>query len=348
MLAVPRPPTSIPLYLRLLSQSQKMHRTKLNLKFILRLSLIFPFLLAGCNLKSSSTSSNPSTSASNSNSGASSEVENNGIAEANDGAVKQKLSDALPQSNFIKGKVTMENGSPLRGDIKDIAIGISGVSTAAERVSYSPLVKADGTYSQKVAGGQYTFSSARIEVVFKDAIEFQFPLEPVGRNWNKNQDAAEGIVQDYVWKTTGATPYGKSSGLDKHNATHWYGMCVGLAWQKWRSDMNSSTTPPPDGTVLAITCSPTSMAIDGSSPSVTNLELTWDSSKVYPNDDIADLIPADYEITGVAKLPDGTSKPMLFQGSGDYPKFFKVLKTPLVKDNIIRGMAKHLCGFIIE
>lgn len=314
-----------------------MYCTKPDLLNVLRCSLIFHFLLAGCN-----------SSASNSKSGASSEVDSNGVPGAKDVAVKEKLSDAIPQSNVIKGKVTMENGSPLRGDIKDIAIGIAGVSTAAERVSYSPLVKADGTYSQKVAGGQYTFSSARIEVVFKDTIEFQFPLEPVGRNWNKNQDAAEGIVQDYVWKTTGATPYGKSSGLDKHNATHWYGMSVGLAWQQWRSDNNTSTTPPPDGTVLAITCSPTSTAIDGSRPSVTNLDLIWDSSKVYPNDDIADLLPADYEITGVAKLPDGTTKPMLFQGSGDYPKFFKVLKAPLVKDNIIGGMAKHLCGFIIE
>jgi len=56
----------------------------------------------------------------------------------------------------------MEDGSPLRGDIKDIAISIAGVSTAAESVSYSPVVKADGTFSQKVAGGQYTFSIARI------------------------------------------------------------------------------------------------------------------------------------------------------------------------------------------
>lgn len=242
----------------------------------------------------------------------------------------------------------MEDGSPLRGNIKDISIVINGVSDAAEKVSYTPVVKADGTYSQKVAGGQYRFSTAKIVVLFKNEMELQLPLEPVGRNWDKNQDAADGIVQDYVWKPTGPTPYGISSGLDKHNATHWYGATVGMTWQTYDSEKSTSATPPPEGTVLAFTCNPVSIAVDGSKPEPRTIELKFEPAKIYPNDDLVDLLTADYDITGIAKLPDGTSKPIAFQGPGDYPKYVNVLKLRMVKDTTMNGVAKLLCGFVVR
>jgi hypothetical protein len=36
---------------------------------------------------------------------------------------------------YAWGSVTMADGSPLRGDIQDIAIGLSGVTEAGERAS---------------------------------------------------------------------------------------------------------------------------------------------------------------------------------------------------------------------
>ena len=83
-----------------------------------------------------------------------------------------------PKGNVIAGRVTMEDGSPLRGDIQDVVIGISGVSGAGQEVSYTPVVKPDGTYSQKVAHGMYSFSSnlfCYVVIMYGD-IEFHLPL----------------------------------------------------------------------------------------------------------------------------------------------------------------------------
>lgn len=253
------------------------------------------------------------------------------------------------KAGYITGKVTMPDGkTPPTGQIKDIAISIYGVSEAAEKVSYSPAVKPDGTYSQKVSGGQYAFSSSKITVIFNGTAEFTLPLEPVGNLWNKNRDAAEGIAQDFVWKPTGVTPYGQSNGADTKNHTHWYGMSVGMAWQTYRSDIKKGATPPPDGTKLVFTCTPKSKSIDGSDLQPIVKELTFDSKKIYPNEDIADLPPADYEITGVAKLPDGSSKPILLQGVGDYPNFVTTMKAKLERDGIIGGYFKLNAGYGID
>jgi hypothetical protein len=138
----------------------------------------------------------------------------------------------------------MPDRSPLTGDVKDIAIGLSGISAAGERVSYGPEVGADGRYRQRIAPGQYRFGGSQLTVRLGER-EFRLPLEPVGERWNRNRDAAEGIVQDFVWKTTGLTPYGRASGPDPNNHTHWYGVHVRVAWQTWRADTRKPTVPPP-------------------------------------------------------------------------------------------------------
>jgi hypothetical protein len=151
---------------------------------------------------------------------------------------------ATPTPGFAVGRVTMPDRSPLTGDVKDIAIGLSGISAAGERVSYGPEVGADGRYRQRIAPGQYRFGGSQLTVRLGER-EFRLPLEPVGERWNRNRDAAEGIVQDFVWKTTGLTPYGRASGPDPNNHTHWYGVHVRVAWQTWRADTRKPTVPPP-------------------------------------------------------------------------------------------------------
>jgi hypothetical protein len=248
--------------------------------------------------------------------------------------------------NVIAGRVTMEDGQPLRGNIKDIQISIYGVSEAAERVNYSPAVKPDGTYRQKVAGGQYAFNTGRVVVLHGD-IEFAFPLEAVGNLWNKNRDAADGIVQDFVWKVTGPTPYGRSDGLNPANATHWHGMSIGLRADGWRNDINKAPRKLPNDTKLAFTLRPTSQSIDGRPVQPVTIERTHHEA-ARQNPDLNDLIAASYELSGTATLPDGTVTPLLLQGPGDYPNYKPVTSLPLIKDGIIGGIRKHAVSFVIE
>lgn len=270
------------------------------------------------------------------------------IGEGTSQSQEQGQGQTQAQAGYVSGRVTMPDGkTPLTGDIKDIQVVIHGVSEAAEKVSYTPVVKPDGTYRQKVSGGQYSFSTSRV-VVLWNGQEFTLPLEPVGNLWNKNRDAADGIVQDFVWKPTGVTPYGQSNGADVNNHTHWYGMSVGMRFQTYRSDLGKGSTLPPDGTKLVFTLTPKSKSIDGSELQPIVRELTFNAKEITPNDDIADLPPADYEVTGVAQLPDGSTKPIMLQGAGDYPNYVTTMKAKLERDNLIGGYFKLGAGYGID
>ncbi len=252
-----------------------------------------------------------------------------------------------PKGNVIAGRVTMEDGSPLRGDIQDVVIGISGVSGAGQEVSYTPVVKPDGTYSQKVAHGMYSFSSnlfCYVVIMYGD-IEFHLPLEHVGRKWSKRQDSEEGIVQDFVLKFTGPTPYGKSEGLNIGNATHWYGLSIGMSASSYREDIKQSVPMPPVGTKLTFTLKATGNGVDGRPLAApVTLERVWQDR--YTSVDLSDLMPAPYEVTGTATLPDGTTKRLLFQGPGDYPNYKPALSLPLQSDR--NKYWKHLCSFVVD
>lgn len=252
-----------------------------------------------------------------------------------------------PQANVITGTVRMADGGPPRGDIKEIAIAISGISEAGERVQYSPAVAANGTYKQKVADGQYRFSSSRISVIFAGTTQFDLPLEPVGGLWNKDRDAADGIVQDWVWKVTGPTPYGQSEGLDPGNATHWYGMCIALRPSGWRNDINAAPAQIPVGSKLVFKLTPTTDGIDGRKVEPITVEREYSDDTLY-DPTINDIVPASYRMSGTASLPDGTNKPLLLQAPGDYPKYKSEVDVKLEKDNIIGGMFKPPVEFIIE
>lgn len=252
-----------------------------------------------------------------------------------------------PKGNVIAGRVTMEDGSPLRGDIQDVVISISGVSEAGERVSYTPVVKPDGTYSQKVAPGMYSFSSSLFcyAVMMYGDTEFHLPLEHIGRNWNKRQGSEDGIVQDFILKFTGPTPYGKSEGLNIGNATHWYGLSIGMRASGYRDDLKHSAPFPPAGTKLTFTLKATGNGIDGRPiPAPVTVERVWQDN--YTIVDLNDLMPAPYEVTGTATLPDGTTKRLLMQGPGDYPHYKPALSLPLKSDS--HNFWKHPCTFVID
>jgi len=249
------------------------------------------------------------------------------------------------QPGWAAGRVTTVDGSRLGGKLEEVVLSINGISIAGERVSYSPELADDGSYRQRLAPGQYRFGTGAVTARLGER-EFRLPLEPVGERWNRNRDAADGIAQDFVWKTTGPTPYGRSSGPDANNHTHWYGAHVRAAWQTWRADINKGTTPPPAGSRLRFTVRPLSPTVDGQQLAPFVVERDWDPRT--GNKDLNDLPPADLEITGVVVLPDGSSKPMRFQGRGDYPNFKPALQAPLTPGGVGGAYAPLNAGWVVD
>ncbi len=245
----------------------------------------------------------------------------------------------VASANYAVGKVTFEDGKPLTGDIKDITVSIGGVSEAGEKVQYSPIVK-NGQFKQKLVPGQYYFNRSAVTVRFQE-YEFTLDLVPVGPNWNKNQDAADGIVQDFVWKPTGKKEtYGAKADVNNH--THWHGMNAGMRYAGYREDLKAGAQKLPEGTKMTFTLTPTSKSIDGRELQPIVFEREWRAKDVIPSDDLNDFPPANYEVTGVCKFPDGATKPIVFQGPGNYPNYVDKGKILLEKDNIIGGYAKYL------
>ncbi len=250
------------------------------------------------------------------------------------------------QAGFASGRVTKGDGSPLSGDIQDVSILLHGVSEAGEKVRYTPAVKEDGTWRQKLVPGSYRFEIGRIRVRYRGA-EFTLPLEPVGRLWNKERDSGEGISQDFVWRVTGVTPYGEGDGKNPDNHTHWYGMNIGMRPDGYRNDVKKVPDPIPDGTRLVFTLVPQAPAIDGSTVAPVTLE------RVYRKDagktpDLNDLVPAPYLVSAVATLPDGSTRKVLIMGKDDYPGYKPSVLFDLTKDGILGTYAKYLAAWVLE
>lgn len=244
----------------------------------------------------------------------------------------------------ITGKVLGEDGKPI-AVAEDITVTITGISQAGERISYSPPVKPDGTYQQKVVPGSYRVDQAQVKVKFNGAM-FRFDLVPQGKFVGKNRDSGEPITQDFVWKVTGQRAEGQA---DPNNHTHWHGMSIGARYTGWRDDIGKAPPKPPKGTMFIFKFTPISKCVDGRDLQAFTVEREYNTDDlVTPNNDLNDIPPASYEITCTAKLPDGSTKPVVLQGKGDYPKYHPATKATLENDNITGGIFKMLMTFAME
>ncbi len=251
------------------------------------------------------------------------------------------------KAGLIVGKITFADGKPISTPGAKLSVSVSGVSSAGVNVSFNPAVKADGTYSQKVPDGSYQIRYGKISVPYGSE-EFMFDLEPQGEGYAANHDSSEPISQDFVWRVTGPQSMYARGKLDPNNHTHWNGMNVGMRFASYREDLKSSPPlVPPEGSKLVLTLTPVAgkKAIDGSDLTPVTFEREWRPKDITPNDDLNDFLPGEYTLTGVLKLPDGATKPLLFQGKGDYPNFVEAGRVTLEKDGIIGGMWKQLMSW---
>lgn len=227
---------------------------------------------------------------------------------------------------YLTGRVTMADGSPITTKDAKFRIVIEGVSGPGERVSFTPIVKPDGSFTQKLPDGIYHLPYGTITVPFEGAL-YELRLEAVDPTGDR--ESAPGIVQNFVWKLTGPKP---DTNVEVNNATHWYGPTIGARFNTWRDDINAPPSIPVAGTRLVFTLKPLSKLIDGSEAKQLTIEREWRLGDTTPNDSLNDLPPANYEITGVANFPDGSSKPLLLMGKGDYPKFKPTITVILEPD----------------
>jgi len=216
------------------------------------------------------------------------------------------------------------------------------VSGVGERVGFSPTVNADGTFRQKLPDGIYHMPYGWLTVPFEGK-NYELWLEPT--NPTGDRESAGGIVQDFVWKLTGPKP---DVNADVNNHTHWYGISFTCRFSTYREDLKKAPTPLPEGTKLIFTLKPLSKLVDGSEAKTLTVERDWRPKDITPNDNLNDLPPANYEITGVAKLPDGSSKPILLMGKGDYPKFNPSAKIILEPDTTMRHFFAPPIGWVTD
>jgi hypothetical protein len=216
---------------------------------------------------------------------------------------------------YFTGRITMADGKPITTPGVTYRLSINGVSGPGERVGFNPNVNPDGTFSQKLPDGIYHMPYGTLKVPFEGKT-YTLKLEAV--NPVNDRESQPGIVQNFVWKLTGAKPVDNP---DINNHTHWYGVSTDLSWQSYRNDIKGVPPKLPAGTKLIVTLKPLTKLIDGSEGKTLTVERTFDPDALTQNDDLNDLPPANYEVSGVAKLPDGSSKPMLMMGKGDYPNF---------------------------
>ena len=220
-----------------------------------------------------------------------------------------------PKPGYAVGHVLTAAGKPITAPGAKIILAIDGVGTqTAQRLEYRVAVRPDGSYEQKLAEGTYHYFSAQVQVPFGGK-SFLLPLDPVGDD-KADRDSTQGIVQDYVWKVSGAKP-GKG---DETKPGDWYGAAVSLTYDAYRTDLHKSVPPPPAGSKCVFTLTPKGKLIDGSDGKPLTYTRPYSSLlSTLENGYLADVPVGAYTISGVEVGPDGAKKPLLFrQGNSAY------------------------------
>jgi hypothetical protein len=210
---------------------------------------------------------------------------------------------------YAVGRAITEAGTPIAAPGAKVHVYLGGVAAASgERVQYSPAVKPDGTYAQKLVDGTYAFEVARVEVPFEGA-KYYFDLEPVGDD-HATREASEGPVQDYVWRLTGLRP-GRRAGSTVPG--DWYGAVLRLRPSMYRNDVKRAVPAPEAGTRYEFSLEPISKQVDGAEGKARTWTLAWNAERgeVEPANP-PDLPPARYRLRGKVVRPDGSTTRLLF------------------------------------
>ncbi len=229
------------------------------------------------------------------------------------------------EAGRFTGRVALVDGSPITLPGVKYAVTINGVTAVGERNSFSPKVGPDGTFKLELPPGMFypPFGTITFPFEGKNYVAPLEPLDPV----EETRDGAEGIVQNFAWRLTG--PKASVLNPDPANATHWYGISIPVLRSIYREDTKAPQTPPSDGTRITWTLTPTSKRIDGADAVPVTMERSTGPNAPV-SDALHDLPPANYEVSAVATLPDGSTQRVLVlaAASGAYQPTANVILEP--------------------
>lgn len=219
-----------------------------------------------------------------------------------------------PKPGYARGRVTREDGKPIAVPGAKISIGVGGIAyKSGEHVSIYPPVRPDGTYEVRLPDGRYGVSGS-LEVPFQGQT-YSFFLDPAdGDNNTVDQDAATGVVKDFIWKLSGPKKTFTGRPAEPNDFTNWHGASVLLQFAGYREDLKKSVKSPPAGTKCTFTFVPKGPRIDGSEGKTITVERGYSAllgGLDGPN--VPDLPIGDYTLTGFETYPDGSRHPLLMQ-----------------------------------
>ena len=226
-----------------------------------------------------------------------------------------EATEEVAAPRVFSGRITLADGSRITLPGVRYTITINGVTAVGENNAFAPPVRPDGSFSLRLPQGQFYPPRGTITVPF-DGQNYVVPLDPVNPV-TTTRSSAPGIVQNFVWRLTGAQP--SALNPDPANATHWYGISIPILRSVYREDNKQVQQPPPEGTKVTWTLTPTSKRMDGGVVApLTRVRATGPNASV--SDQLHDLPPANYQVSGVATFPDGSSRRILVLGtpSGNY------------------------------
>lgn len=220
-----------------------------------------------------------------------------------------KPDDPTPAApHYLVGRVLGADGKPVALDGVRMEVQVNGfLADSLASITETVEVNRDGTYVKKLRKGTYRQPTARIEFPFRRAT-YRLPLVPV-RGVSGQQESADGIVQDFVWRLTGPRPGVRA---EKNRPDTWLGGSAVLEYHSLRPDVGRVVRPAPAGTKVVITLTPTGPLADGSAGKPIQVTRTYNPTDTALNDAlVVDLPLAHYQIAAEEQFPDGRRQPML-------------------------------------
>jgi hypothetical protein len=213
---------------------------------------------------------------------------------------------AAAEPGHFTGRITFADGSPITVPGVEYRITIAGVTAVGENNTFTPEVGPDGTFKLRLPQGLFKPAYGTITVPFEGK-KYSLWIDPVNPV-KATRESAPGIVQNFVWRLTGPRPGVLNP--DVNNATHWFGSTIPLIASTFREDIQQAVKPLADGSKITWTLKPISKLLDGSEGKPLTVERTWRGGG-SSFDALNDLPPASYQVSAVATLPDGSTKPLL-------------------------------------
>lgn len=177
------------------------------------------------------------------------------------GAIVEKVPATPRKPGWVVGSVTNMYGKPAK-DVQ-FAVTIGGVTlTGGQRTSFTPTVKPDGTFAQRVPEGLYAVRCDAI--VDYQGRQFRIPLDAQdGEPRDEKTESSIGIVKDFRLRIQGLKNGGNKAKLEDH-----YGAAIGL---------HNGFKNAHAGATIEVTLTPRGPLLDGTTGQPQTLKFDIDS-----------------------------------------------------------------------